>query len=64
VAWKTILQKDQISIVIDEERNHVLLETSSGGYRPRYVTLHIDAEEVDELIHSLEQAKIQLKSEA
>jgi hypothetical protein len=61
MAWNTILQKDQLSIVIDDEHNRVLFETSSGGYRPRYVTLHLNHDELDELISSLQQAKDELK---
>lgn len=57
MAWKTILNKEQVSIVYDDERNHVLLELNSGGLRPKFVTLHLDQAGIDEFIEHLQLAK-------
>ncbi len=60
MAWKTILNKEQVSIVYDDERNHVLLEVNSGGLRPRFVTLHLGVTEIDEFIDHLQRAKCEM----
>lgn len=62
MALVSILQDDQISIVADEEKRSVLLELNSSGYRPRYVTVHLQSrEEIDRLIDALVSAKGYLK---
>jgi hypothetical protein len=57
MAWQTIFDNDQISLAADSEHKRALLELSSGGYRPRYVTLQMSSAELDELIAALQQAK-------
>lgn len=56
MAWQTIVNKEQLSIVYDDERNHVLLEVNSGGYQPKFVTLHLNKELLNELIQDLNKA--------
>jgi hypothetical protein len=58
MAWERLFETDQLEIIIDTDKGHVMLETSSGGAVPRYVTVHIHKEqEIDELIHALQKAK-------
>ncbi|MDB5054235.1 MAG: hypothetical protein JWM44_2285 [Bacilli bacterium] len=57
MTWERILQKDQLELIVDTEK-HLMLETSSGGAVPRYVTVHIQSkEEINELIAALNKAK-------
>jgi hypothetical protein len=58
VAWERLLEKDQLEIIVDTDKGTLMLETSSGGAVPRYVTVHIQNEqELDELIGALQKAK-------
>jgi hypothetical protein len=58
VAWERLLEKDQLEIIVDTDKGTLMLETSSGGAVPRYVTVHIQNEqELDELIRALQKAK-------
>jgi hypothetical protein len=58
MTWERILQKDQLELIVDTEKGHLMLETSSGGAVPRYVTVHIQSEEeINELIDALNKAK-------
>jgi hypothetical protein len=41
----SILQDEQISVVADDQNNNILLEVSSSGYRPKYVTVHLNKHE-------------------
>ncbi|MED4604359.1 hypothetical protein P9314_27395 [Paenibacillus validus] len=60
MAWKTIFESEQLTLVVDQEKSSVMLETSSGGYRPRYVTLHWTPKELDTVIEALHKAKREL----
>lgn len=54
----SILQDEQISIVADDQNKNILFEVSSSGYRPRYVTIHLNQrEEIDRIIEALIKAK-------
>jgi hypothetical protein len=58
MAWERLLAKDQLELIADTEKGTLMLETSSGGAIPRYVTVHIQNEqELDELIGALQKAK-------
>jgi hypothetical protein len=58
MAWERLLEKNQLEIIVDTDKGNVMLETSSGGAVPRYVTVHIqDEQELDELILALNKAK-------
>ncbi|QGQ94431.1 hypothetical protein EHS13_05690 [Paenibacillus psychroresistens] len=58
MAWERLLEKDQLEIIMDTDKGTVMLETSSGGAVPRYVTIHIQNEqELDEIIAALQKAK-------
>ncbi len=57
----SLLVKDNIQIVYDDAKRHVLLELSSGGYRERYVAAHIDdPADIDEIAAALLEAKRRL----
>ncbi|MFC5530590.1 hypothetical protein [Cohnella yongneupensis] len=52
---------DNILIVANKDKQHVQLELSSSGYRPKFVTHYIESRsELDELIAALEQARAHL----
>jgi ribosome maturation factor RimP len=58
MSLTSILQEEQISILADGEQKKILLEVSSSGYRPKYVTLHLDkTEDIDRIIEALIKAK-------
>jgi len=58
MAWERLLEKDQLEIIIDTDKGTLMLETSSGGAVPRYVTVHIQNEqELDDILHALQRAK-------
>jgi hypothetical protein len=58
MAWERLLEKNQLEIIVDTDKGTLMLETSSGGAVPRYVTVHIQNEqELDELIAALLKAK-------
>jgi hypothetical protein len=58
MAWERLLEKDQLEIIVDTEKGNVMIETSSGGAIPKYVTVHFQTEqEIDELIAALQKAK-------
>ncbi|HZG56297.1 hypothetical protein [Paenibacillus sp.] len=61
----TLLAKDAIQIVFDDAKRLVLLEMSSGGYRERYVAMHIEhAADIDDIVAGLLEAKRRLTEEA
>jgi hypothetical protein len=58
MAWEQLLTKDQLEIIVDTDKGTLMMETSSGGAVPRYVTVHIQNEqELDEIIAALQKAK-------
>jgi HKD family nuclease len=58
MAWERLLAKDQLEIIVDTDKGTLMMETSSGGAVPKYVTVHIQNEqELDELIAALQKAK-------
>lgn len=58
MGWERLLEHDQLEITIDTDKGTLMLETSSGGAVPRYVTVHIQNEqELDEIITALYKAK-------
>lgn len=60
MSWKTIFEDEHVSIVVDESNRIVMLEASSGGYRPRYVTLQLDASRLEVIIEALQSARAAL----
>ena len=58
MAWERLLEKDQLEIIVDTEKGTLMLETSTGGAVPRYVTVHVQNEqELNEIINALLKAK-------
>jgi hypothetical protein len=58
MAWERLLEKDQLEIIMDTDKGTIMLETSTGGAVPRYVTVHIqNVQELDEIIAALQKAK-------
>ncbi|SDD78110.1 hypothetical protein SAMN02799630_04023 [Paenibacillus sp. UNCCL117] len=60
MAWKTVYETEHVTLVVDQEKSLVMMETSSGGYRPRYVTLHWSPEQLDAMIDALQLARREL----
>ncbi|WP_438448641.1 hypothetical protein [Gorillibacterium sp. sgz5001074] len=62
MAWVQLLSEDLLNVTVDDERKVCMLEVSSGGSVPRYVTVHFDRpDQLDELIRSLEKARVFLE---
>jgi hypothetical protein len=61
VAWKPIYENEQVSLIVDEDKQNLMFEVNSGGYTPRYVTLHWNESELAELIQALQNAQQSLK---
>jgi len=58
MAWERLLEKEQLELIVDTEKNHLMIETSSGGAVPRFITIHVSTEqEIDEIIAALHKAK-------
>jgi hypothetical protein len=57
---KLIAEGDEWNVTVDGRSNQVMLEANSGGYRSRYVTLHLKVEEVERIIAALQQAKAEI----
>ncbi len=53
MEWITVLEKEQFVIRMDKKKN-VILEVNSGGFTPKYVTLHLDKGDLDELTDALQ----------
>jgi hypothetical protein len=61
VTLHSLFIQENIQIVFDDAKRLVLLELSSGGYRERYVTTHLeDPERIDEIVAALLEAKARL----
>jgi hypothetical protein len=61
MAWKPIYDSEQLSLIVDDDKQVAMLEVSSGGYVPRYVTLHWNEQQLSEVIQALQKAQQQLK---
>lgn len=57
-----LYEDETILLTADDRKNHVLLEISSSGYRPKYVSKYFESQkEIDDLIEALQKAKLFLK---
>lgn len=62
ISNKVILNNENILITANDEKNHVMLELSTSGYRPRIVSVYLSTEqEIDTIIEALTAAKQALK---
>jgi hypothetical protein len=61
MAWKSIFENEQLTVVVDDEKQNIMVEMSSGGYRPRFVTAHWSIEETQAVIEALEKAVASLR---
>lgn len=61
LAWTSVFENEQLTVVVDEDKHNIMVELSTGGYRPRFVTAHWSAEETKAVIQALEQAVALLK---
>jgi hypothetical protein len=62
LANKIIYSNENIDISADNEKNHVHIELSSSGYRPKFVSHFIESvTELDQIIAALQEARTYLK---
>ncbi|CAN7328315.1 hypothetical protein [Paenibacillus sp. LjRoot56] len=57
MAWVQILDKDHLSVKLDDQDDSALIEVNDGGISPNYVTIRLNEQEVDELIEALQRIK-------
>lgn len=57
MSWINVLDKDQLSIRVDEKNKEVIIETNSEGPIPKYVTLYLNQFEFEELLETLLKIK-------
>lgn len=58
MAWVTLLSEEQIQITADDQNKIAMMEVSSAGSVPRYVSVHFNStQEIDKFIHALQVAK-------
>lgn len=57
MAWINMLERDQLSVKLDDKDEMALLEVNDGGISPNYVTIRLDENEIDELIEALQRIK-------
>ncbi|GFZ82388.1 hypothetical protein GCM10008018_30350 [Paenibacillus marchantiophytorum] len=57
MAWITMLDREQLSVKLDDKDEATLLEVNDGGIAPSYVTVRLSEYEIDELIEVLQRIK-------
>jgi hypothetical protein len=57
MAWITMYENEEMTLVVDDEKQTAMLEVNSGGYRPRYITLHWNEQQLSEVIGALQTAR-------
>lgn len=61
MAWKPIYDSEQLSLIVDDNKQTAMLEVNSGGYVPHYITLHWNERELAEIIQALQYAQQELR---
>jgi hypothetical protein len=62
LANHIIYSNENIDISADNEKNHVHIELSSSGYRPKFVSHFIESvTELDQIIAALQEARTYIK---
>ncbi|MEW9699729.1 hypothetical protein [Paenibacillus sp. SI8] len=54
MVWHDVLDKDHLSVKLDDQDQTALLEINDGGISPNYVTIRLDEAGIDELIGALQ----------
>ncbi len=62
MSWQTLFQNEHVSLVLDSNQRHCMLEVNSGGFQPKYVSLHLDEKGLEQLIGELQKAKTALQA--
>ncbi|MZQ84678.1 hypothetical protein GQF01_21455 [Paenibacillus sp. 5J-6] len=57
MAWINMLEREQLSVKLDDKDEVALLEINDGGISPNYVTVRLNENEIDELIEVLQRVK-------
>ncbi|OCT10594.1 hypothetical protein A8709_22375 [Paenibacillus pectinilyticus] len=57
MAWIQILDREHVSVKLDNQDDTALIEINDGGISPNYVTIRLREHEVDELIEALQRVK-------
>ncbi|MBP1962452.1 hypothetical protein [Paenibacillus aceris] len=57
MAWINMLEREQLTVKLDNKDEMALLEVNDGGISPNYVTIRLNENEIDELIEALQRIK-------
>ncbi|NOU99883.1 hypothetical protein [Paenibacillus planticolens] len=57
MAWMNMLEREQLTVKLDNKDEVALLEVNDGGISPNYVTIRLNESEIDELIEALQRIK-------
>jgi len=58
MANTILYNSENILIAANDEKQHIMIELSSSGYRPKFVSHYIESrEELEQLIDALQKAK-------
>lgn len=57
MAWINMLEREQLTVKLDNKDEMALLEVNDGGISPNYVTIRLNESEIDELIEALQRIK-------
>lgn len=55
--WQSLLANDRIEVRFDKSDKTAMLEVNDGGLIPSYMTIRMDAAELDELLAALREAR-------
>ncbi|UJF34449.1 hypothetical protein [Paenibacillus hexagrammi] len=62
MAWHNILEQELISIKWDDRDQEAIIEVNDGGIAPSYVTLRLEAREIDQLIGALNEIQAKIRA--
>ncbi|MDF2717040.1 MAG: hypothetical protein K0R28_3965 [Paenibacillus sp.] len=57
MMWQNLLSGERIEVRYDKSDKTAMLEVNDGGLVPSYMTLRLDADELDELLAALREAR-------
>ncbi|MFC0213467.1 hypothetical protein ACFFK0_13540 [Paenibacillus chartarius] len=65
MGWEYVHDQDEFSVSVDKEKGLAMLELSSSGIRPKYVSLQLEhVERLDAIVQALQAVRPYLKSTA
>ncbi|OPH61376.1 hypothetical protein BC351_15715 [Paenibacillus ferrarius] len=57
MAWVHMLDRNQLSVKLDDKDEAAIIEVNDGGIAPNYVAIRLNEHEIDELIEALQRVK-------